>query len=153
MTAEDRLQAACITWFRLQYPQLRMLLFAVPNGGKREHRTVKTKNGYITYSPEAKKLKATGVIPGVADLIFLLSRQGYNNLLIEMKTPTGSQSPEQRDWQVKAEAAGSKYVVCRSVEEFIATINQYLENGPNINIRAPRPDKAKGNSNHQIGHS
>lgn len=122
MTAEDKLQAACLIWFRLQYPQLRMLLFAVPNGGSRN-------------KVEAAKLKATGVTPGVADLIFLLPRQGYNNLLIEMKTPTGRQSPDQKDWQEKAEAAGSKYVICRSVDEFMQTINQYI-NGNNVIIRS-----------------
>lgn len=132
MTAEDRLQSACITWFRLQYPHLRMLLFAVPNGGSRN-------------KIEAAKLKATGVTPGVADLIFLLPRQGFNNLLIEMKTPTGTQSPDQKDWQKVAESAGSKYVVCRTVDDFMQTINQYLENGKPINIRSPRDNRETAN--------
>ena len=127
MTEEDRLQAACVTWFRLQYPQLQTLLFAVPNGGSRN-------------KIEAAKLKATGVTPGVADLIFLIAKQGYNNLLIEMKTPSGRQSPVQRDWQEKAEAAGSKYVICRSVDEFTQSINQYI-NGNNIIIRSAEYQK------------
>lgn len=114
MTEEDRLQAACVTWFRCQYRKLEKLLFAVPNGGSRN-------------KVEAKKLKATGVTPGVSDLILLIPNRGYHSLVIEMKTPTGHQSPGQKAWQKEVEAAGSKYVLCRSVDEFIETINWYLE--------------------------
>jgi hypothetical protein len=122
MTAEDRLQGGCVTWFRLQYPKFRKLLFAVPNGGSRN-------------KIEAAKLKATGVTPGVADLLLLVPRQGHNNLVIEMKTPTGTQSPEQKAWQKEAEQAGNKYVVCRSIEQFMTTINQYLSDEPTVTIR------------------
>ena len=31
---EHNLQAACITWFRMQYPTRSGLLFAIPNGAK-----------------------------------------------------------------------------------------------------------------------
>ena len=30
---ESQLQRICVKWFRLQYPELAILLFAVPNGG------------------------------------------------------------------------------------------------------------------------
>lgn len=33
---ESKLQQSCITWFRLQYPRLAKLLFAVPNGSRRD---------------------------------------------------------------------------------------------------------------------
>jgi hypothetical protein len=56
--SEDRIQQECYRWFHNTYPELRGLLFHVPNGGKRDGR-------------EAKKLKTMGVVPGVADLIFL----------------------------------------------------------------------------------
>lgn len=32
---ESHLQRQCVAWFRLQYPKLARLLFAVPNGGGR----------------------------------------------------------------------------------------------------------------------
>ena len=32
---EHRLQCACVRWFGYQHPELRGLLFAVPNGGAR----------------------------------------------------------------------------------------------------------------------
>ena len=63
---ESRLQESCVTWFRLQYPKLALLLFAVPNGGKRTHRTIVRAGRVITYSPEAKQMKKEGVTAGVA---------------------------------------------------------------------------------------
>lgn len=32
---ESALQRTCVSWFRLQYPLIARLLFAVPNGGGR----------------------------------------------------------------------------------------------------------------------
>ena len=56
---ESKLQQPCITWFRLQYPRLAKLLFAVPN-----------------------ILKWEGVVAGVADLI---PKKCYASLCIEIK--------------------------------------------------------------------
>ena len=33
---EHRIQSACVRWFRLKYPKLKNVLFAVPNGGRRD---------------------------------------------------------------------------------------------------------------------
>lgn len=119
---------ACVRWFNLQWPQYRGLLFAVPNGGARNLVT-------------AAKLKAEGVTPGVADLLLLVpkftrhyitSGDAYvgvtiHGLAMEMKTKKGSQSPAQKEWQKKVEAAGYRYVIVRSVEQFIKEINDYLK--------------------------
>ena len=110
---EHRLQCACVRWFSLQYPQLQGLLFAVPNGGARDQVT-------------GARLKAEGVVAGVADLILLHSNDTYCALAIEMKTPKGRQSPSQKDWQLRFEGNGGKYVICRTLEEFINTIKDYL---------------------------
>lgn len=116
---EHNIQCACVRWFNLQWPEYRGLLFAVPNGGARSKAT-------------AGKLKAEGVVPGVADLILLVPRieEGCKNmwhaLCIEMKTPTGRQSAEQREWQAKVESKGYRYAVCRTLDDFIATIEDYL---------------------------
>ena len=32
---ESIIQQTCVRWFRMKYPQLALLLFAVPNGGAR----------------------------------------------------------------------------------------------------------------------
>lgn len=110
---ESKLQQSCITWFRLQYPRLAKLLSAVPNGSRRDVVT-----GAI--------LKREGVVAGVADLILLIPKKGYASLCIKMKYGKNGQSESQKEWQRLAEAAGNKYVVCRSLEEFVRHVNQYL---------------------------
>lgn len=110
---EHRLQCACVRWFRLAYPQHHHNLFAVPNGGYRTPAT-------------AAKIKAEGALPGVSDLILLIARGGYHGLLIELKTDKGRQSEAQREWQRLIEADGYKYVVVRSIEEFIEVVTDYL---------------------------
>ncbi|MEG2371102.1 MAG: VRR-NUC domain-containing protein, partial [Alistipes sp.] len=113
---ESRLQAACVRWFRMQHHSMGSLLFAVPNGGAR---------GKV----EACILKSEGVTAGVADLILLIGRGCYNALCIEMKTEakTSRQSPAQKAWQTNAEIFGSRYVVCRTLDEFMHEITEYLK--------------------------
>lgn len=110
---EHQLQCECFKWFSFAYPQLRGLLFACPNGGRRDAVT-------------GAKLKAEGVVPGVADLLLLVPSSVYHGLCIEMKTPAGRQSPAQKSWQKLAESHGYKYVLCRDVDGFIRTIKNYL---------------------------
>ena len=110
---EHRIQAACVNWFRLQYPTHASALFAVPNGGRRD-------------KVSGAKLKAEGVLPGVSDLILLLPRGRHHGLLIEMKTERGKQSQAQRDWQRDMVHRGYKYLVIRSIDEFIDMVTDYL---------------------------
>lgn len=78
MQSEANLQAKCYRWAYNSYPQLRGLLFSVPNGGTRNIR-------------EAMALKATGLTPGIPDLILL-----YNGITgFEFKTSSGRLSPAQ----------------------------------------------------------
>lgn len=124
---EHNIQAACVRWFNLQWPEYRGLLFAVPNGGARSKAT-------------AGKLKAEGVVAGVSDLILLVPRtraritfEGKvvtvikHAICIEMKTEIGIQSPKQKEWQARVEKMGYEYAVCRSLDEFMNTINNYLQ--------------------------
>lgn len=110
---ESHIQRNCLTWFRLQYPELRLVLFAVPNGGARNKR-------------EAGILKAEGVTAGVADMILLTPSGNYGALCIEFKTDEGTQRQSQKEWQQAAETAGNKYVIVRSIEDFMHEINTYL---------------------------
>ena len=113
---EHRIQCACVRWFNVQYPKLHGRLFAVPNGGRRDATT-------------AAKLKAEGVVPGVADLVLLMSNRDYGALLIEMKTPKGRQSDSQKKWEkIVCAEAEYKYVVCRSLDDFIREVGSYLGN-------------------------
>lgn len=119
---ESDLQIACVRFFNLQYPEYRWyangvrgsLLNSVPNGGARS-------------KIEAGIMKAEGVVPGVADLELNIARGGYHGLKIEMKTDTGRQSPSQKAWQTQIEAQGYKYAVCRSFDDFVKIIENYLE--------------------------
>lgn len=112
---EHRIQVACVRWFRLQYSQFRNILFAIPNGGRRDAIT-------------GVRLKDEGATAGVSDLILLKSNRFYGALCIEMKKPGGSQSPAQKEWQKEVEAMGNKYVVCHSLEEFMKVVKEYFAN-------------------------
>lgn len=112
---ESHLQQACVKWFRLQYPTIANLLFAVPNGGARSR-------------TEAAIMKGEGVTAGVADLLLLIARGGFGSLAIEMKDDrkNAKQRPSQIQWQQAAEQAGNKYAVIRTFEEFQNIVNAYL---------------------------
>ena len=110
---EHRIQSACVRAFRYKYPQFRHNLFAVPNGGRRDKVT-------------GAKLKAEGALAGVSDLILLKSNSKYGALLIEMKTPTGRQQESQKEWERLISQDGYKYVICRSVDNFLSEVEQYL---------------------------
>jgi hypothetical protein len=110
---ESQIQRNCVTWFRLQYPSIACLLFAVPNGGARNKR-------------EAAIMKGEGVTAGVADVILLYPSSGFHSLCIEFKTEKGKQQPSQKKWQELIETYGYKYVICRSFDDFRNTIKQYL---------------------------
>ena len=104
---ESTLQTACVRWFRCQYPQL--VIYAVPNGGSRN-------------VLEAQRLKAEGVLAGVADLVVLLP-QG-KSLYIEMKVKGNRQTQNQKDFQNKVIALGHTYAVCYTFEEFQKVIEK-----------------------------
>lgn len=112
--SETQIQQSCVSWFRRQYPQLQNLLFAVPNGEKRD-------------VVHASRMKAEGMVSGVSDLILLRPNDPFHGLLIEMKTPTGKQSAEQQQFMEQAQAWNYKYVICRSIEEFMKEVNNYLK--------------------------
>lgn len=112
---EHRIQCSCVRWFRLRYPKLAEVLFAIPNGGSR-------------HKAEAGRMKSEGVTAGVADLILLKSNRFYGALCLEMKTPKGRQSDTQKHWQKLVESAGNKYIICRSLDDFIREVTDYLNN-------------------------
>ena len=123
---ESEMQIKCVSWFHYQYPAYTRLL---------EHPKNEEKNSTIR-----QIAKAESVQPGVADLILhvpayitdasLRHSDCYHSLAIEMKTKVGRQSPEQKHWQKLFEAAGGKYIVVRSFEEFTETIKTYMANVP-----------------------
>ena len=132
---ESRLQIQCVKWFDMEHgkrfnrevikktkganglytlkAQKVSLLFAVPNGGSRG----KTEAGIMV---------AEGVRTGVADLVLSFPNCGYSGLYIEMKTATGKQSQSQKVFSELSMSVGYKYAVVRSVDEFIITVNNYI---------------------------
>ena len=107
---ESTLQTACVRWFRYQYPNL--IIYAVPNGGNRNVR-------------EAKRLKAEGVLAGVADLVVMLP-QG-KSIYIEMKVKGNRQTENQKEFQKKAIELGHTYAVCYSFEDFQKVIENQVQ--------------------------
>jgi hypothetical protein len=103
---EDQLQQQIYTWYNNTYclknQEQRHVIFSVPNGGTRN-------------IIEAKKMKATGLLPGVSDLIIL---QPNKILFIELKIEKGIQSTAQKDFQSRIEALGYEYHIIRSLEQF-----------------------------------
>ncbi len=110
---ESVLQIAAVTWFRYQYPGIRHLLFAIPNGGYRNSR-------------EAARMKSEGVQAGVPDLFLAVARKGKNGLFIEMKAGRNKLTPEQAAMLISLERQGYMTQVCRSFDDFEKIINGYM---------------------------
>ena len=64
-------------------------------------------------------------LPGQADISGLLP--GGIRLEIEVKSPTGRQSEDQRNFQAMIERFGGVYVLARSVEDVWDKIGKYLQ--------------------------
>jgi hypothetical protein len=113
--SEDKIQSDCYLWFHNTQVRLRCLLFHIPNGGKRGER-------------EANKFRAMGVVAGIPDLFLSIPTETHHGLYIEMKTPTGKLSPEQKEVHIKLVSEGYKVIICRSLEDFKKEIKEYLKN-------------------------
>jgi hypothetical protein len=111
MTNEDRLQAACVKWFRLQYPQ--HVIFAIPNGGNRNAVT-------------GAMLKRTGVLAGVADLCVLHANKHHHGLYVELKVGRNKQTGTQIDFQQACYREGYAYTVLNNIDDFMLVINYYF---------------------------
>jgi hypothetical protein len=109
---EARLQAACMTWVRLQYPNLNV--WHCPNGGSRN-------------AIEAANLKRQGVKAGVCDIHVDKAAGGFHGLKIEMKVGKNRLTPAQEAYFEQCERDGYKTAVCRTFEEFQATISHYFK--------------------------
>ena len=91
-------QVRLVSWFRRQYPSVR--IFAIPNGGGRS-------------ASQGASLKAEGVQAGIPDLFV-----PEWSLWVEMKRKTGGVvSPIQRDWIEYLEGIGHRVIVGRGFED------------------------------------
>ncbi len=110
--AEDMLQISIVEFHDWATKPEDALLFAVPNGGKRDAGT-------------AAVLKRMGVRAGVSDLILVV--QG-RVLFIELKlddtllTTRTEQRESQRLFQQQLETLGHIYLVARSLDDYVAIL-------------------------------
>lgn len=112
---EEDMQLQCVKWFDHQYPKLKLHLHHSPNGGKRNER-------------EAARFKAMGTRAGFPDLILLYPNQFYSFMGIELKTEKGKQSEHQKAYQKLFDGMGAKYIIVRSIEDFMREVKDYLSN-------------------------
>lgn len=99
---ELHLQTECFQWAWNYLPQTRRLLFAVPNGGKRN-------------KIEATQLKASGVVAGIPDLVLVWAGRAYG---FELKSPKGVTSDAQIEvHSAWADQRATVYLI-RDLEEF-----------------------------------
>ena len=104
--SEDLLQKTLFVWYHNEFCTKKQavphVIFAVPNGA-------------FVSKPQAMKLKATGLVAGVSDLIII---QPNRCLFVEVKLEKGKQSDKQIEFQNKVEMLGFEYIVVRSLEDF-----------------------------------
>lgn len=113
---ESAIQQQFIVWARareIEDWRLR-LLFAVPNGGKRDARTAHT-------------LNKEGVRRGVCDVMLPCPSGPYSGLAIEFKARRGATSSDQKNYMADLERAGWLVKICRSSLAAIHLVTNYLE--------------------------
>lgn len=108
--SESALQVECFTWFHNTYPNLRGLLFSVPNGGLRS-------------KCEAARLKLEGLTPGVPDLLFFYQKNLYP---FELKTASGTLSQEQIAIHNLWGAHGIEVTIIRDTDTFKQQIQRII---------------------------
>lgn len=109
--SEGALQAKCFAFHWNTFPAERGLLHANNNNSQN--------------AIKGNQNKALGVVKGVADMEYC---KNGTTLFLELKTPTGSQSPEQKRFQALVESEGFTYLVIRSFEEFQQAIEKTQKN-------------------------
>lgn len=78
---------------------------------------------------QAARRKRMGVKKGVPDLCLPVARGKYHGLYIELKTPAGRVSPEQRWWLGNLNADGYCAIPCYGWEQARDALIWYLEGG------------------------
>lgn len=114
---ESKLQISCVRWAKIQYPALKRLLFAIPNGGARS-------------AIEGSIMKGEGVTAGVADLFLsipaIVDECLWAGLYIEMKYGDGAQSADQIAFQLAVSCEGYYYVVCSDFDTFKVLVDWWM---------------------------
>lgn len=111
---EHGIQAALVHWFRCKYPEHTHLLFAIPNGERRDKVT-------------AARLKKAGVVAGIPDLMLAIPKPPFHGLFLELKTATGRASRNQKAVAETLRAQNYRVALAYGLDDAIETIQTYLE--------------------------
>ena len=99
---ESKIQQDCLLWFNnnycLKHHENRGIMFSVPNE-----------------SVVSNRKSNTGLLRGCSDTVIVFKGKV---LFIEFKTPTGSQSPFQKDFESRITKNGFDYFIIRSLLQF-----------------------------------
>ena len=98
---EDNLQAAVVTYLRLEYKAL----FCASLGGQ-----------YQKYDSQKLKAKRTGYIAGFPDLFIYEARGGFNGLAIELKAKGSSPYKKNGDLKKAYDLGGDRYNQTRWIQ-------------------------------------
>lgn len=110
---EHKEQVAFINWFNSVEQFKDLIIFSIPNGGKRGIKT-------------AIKLKKEGAKSGIADLHILLPNG--KSVFIEMKKQKGGKlSPAQIDFMNKSQSLGHTVIVANGCSEASKKFIDYLK--------------------------
>jgi hypothetical protein len=113
---EDDEQRAFFDWCQrksVNGKPLSRVCYAIPNGGNRNSR-------------EAARMKAQGVLSGVADVFLALAVIPYHGLYIEFKNGDNSLSKNQAEFKNDVVENGYLHVTCYSCEDAIDEVELYL---------------------------
>lgn len=106
---EAQLQRAIVSYLKLAAHK-NAIWFAVPNDGKRSRAA-------------GKRAKEMGMLPGVADLCFLV-RGGYAAFM-ELKVGKNKQSPAQVAFEALCDANGTPYALVTSFDQAVAILKSW----------------------------
>lgn len=104
---EDELQAAVVEALRLQFP--RAVVAAIPNGGSR-------------HIAEAVKMKKTGTLAGIPDIVVALPTGRV--CWLELKVGRNTTSAAQDTILARLEALGHAVAICRDVSDALAFVKE-----------------------------
>jgi len=124
--SEHEEQVLLFAWskaYEYRYPELG-LLYAIPNGAKLSWRR-NPKTG-SRYSPEAQRLLAEGLRPGVPDTMLPVPRGIYHGAYCELKVGKNKPTEEQSRWLEALHRQGYATCVAYGAGEAIRFYAEYL---------------------------
>ena len=110
---EHKAQSMFVQYARLVLGKKWRLVFAIPNGGKRDVRA-------------GKKLKDEGMLSGVPDIFVAIPKGIYSGLFIEMKSGYNKPTESQKEQIDALRNAGYKAEVCTGFDQAKEVFDKYL---------------------------